>query len=388
MSSTKVWFITGASRGMGSDFAKAALAAGHAVVATGRDRDRVSKALGQSSGLLSVTLDVTSRADAEAAVQAAVERFGRIDVLVNNAASFYAGYFEELTPEQVEQQLATSLLGPMNVTRAVLPVMRQQRAGHIISISSSAGIAAGFDFVTAYAASKFGLEGWMESLSAEIAPFGIHTTIVNPGFFRTELLTEHSTSYAAPSIADYDERRGPLVELLEVAERPAGRRPCEAGARAPDHRRTGAAAAPLHRWRGRHRRCGAEAPRPEGSDRVQPDALDVPRIRLGVKQPGSASTRWRHLPRLSPARRLSDRGPALPAEVRTTGPAHPHVLRRRAQPLHRPPPSTAHHSTNSCVFRYLEWREGGIRLISPRPKAGGEATGTRTRTASERDAKR
>ena len=145
MSSTKVWFITGASRGMGSDFAKAALAAGHAVVATGRDRDRVSKALGQSSGLLSVTLEVTSRADAEAAVKAAVERFGRIDVLVNNAASFYAGYFEELTPEQVEQQFATSLLGPMNVTRAVLPVMRLQRAGHIISISSSAGIAAGFD---------------------------------------------------------------------------------------------------------------------------------------------------------------------------------------------------------------------------------------------------
>ena len=90
MSSTKVWFITGASRGMGSDFAKAALAAGHAVVATGRDRDRVSKALGQSNGLLSVTLEVTSRADAEAAVKAAVERFGRIDVLVNNAASFYA----------------------------------------------------------------------------------------------------------------------------------------------------------------------------------------------------------------------------------------------------------------------------------------------------------
>jgi NAD(P)-dependent dehydrogenase (short-subunit alcohol dehydrogenase family) len=215
MNSTKVWFITGASRGMGSDFAKAALAAGHAVVATGRDRDRVSKALGQSSGLLSETLDVTSRADAEAAVKAAVERFGRIDVLVNNAASFHAGYFEELTPEQVEQQLATSLLGPMNVTRAVLPVMRQQRAGHIISISSSAGIAAGFDFVTAYAASKFGLEGWMESLSVEIAPFGIHTTIVNPGFFRTELLTEHSTKYAAPSIADYDERRGPLVEYWE-----------------------------------------------------------------------------------------------------------------------------------------------------------------------------
>jgi short-subunit dehydrogenase len=94
-------------------------------------------------------------------------------VLVNNAASFYAGYFEELTPEQIERQLATSLIGPMNVTRAVLPVMRKQRSGHIISISSSAGLAAGFDFVSAYAASKFGLEGWMESLQAEVAPFGI-----------------------------------------------------------------------------------------------------------------------------------------------------------------------------------------------------------------------
>ena len=145
--------------------------------------------------------------DAEAAVKAAVDRFGRIDVLVNNAASFYAGYFEELTPEQMDWQLATSLIGPMNVTRAVLPVMRKQRSGHVISISSSAGLGAGFEFVTAYAASKFALEGFMESLRVEVAPFGIHTTIVNPGFFRTELLTEQSTSYAELAIADYDERR-------------------------------------------------------------------------------------------------------------------------------------------------------------------------------------
>ena len=162
--SKKVWLITGAGRGMGVDFARAAFASGHSVVASGRDRDRVSKVLGASSDLLAVTLDVTSVADAEAAVRAAVDRFGRIDVMVNNAASFYAGYFEELTPEQIDQQLAASLIGPMNVTRAVLPVMRKQRSGHIISISSSAGIAAGFEFVTAYAASKFGLEGWMESL--------------------------------------------------------------------------------------------------------------------------------------------------------------------------------------------------------------------------------
>jgi NAD(P)-dependent dehydrogenase (short-subunit alcohol dehydrogenase family) len=215
MSNKRVWFVTGASRGMGGDFAKAALAAGHAVVASGRDRDRVSKALGQSNDLLAVKLDVTSCADAEAAVRSAVNRFGRIDVLVNNAASFYAGYFEELTPEQMERQLATSLIGPMNVTRAVLPVMRKQRFGHIISISSSAGLV-GFEFCTAYAASKFGLEGWMESLHAEVAPFGINTTIVNPGFFRTELLTEQSTNYAEPSFEDYDERRAKQLEFWKA----------------------------------------------------------------------------------------------------------------------------------------------------------------------------
>jgi NAD(P)-dependent dehydrogenase (short-subunit alcohol dehydrogenase family) len=212
MTNKKVWFITGAGRGMGVDFAKAALAAGHAVVATGRDSDRVSKAVGKSIDLLPVKLDVTSRSDAEAAVRAALDRFGSVDVLVNNAANFYGGYFEELTPEQIQRQLAASLMGPMNVTRAVLPVMRKQRSGHIISISSSAGLV-GFEFCTAYAASKFGLEGWMESLHAEVTPFGITTTIVNPGFFRTELLTEQSTKYAESSIEDYDERRAKQLEF-------------------------------------------------------------------------------------------------------------------------------------------------------------------------------
>lgn len=210
MTDKRVWFITGAGRGMGANFARAVLAAGHALVATGRDRERLTQVLGPSDDLLTVRLDVTRPADAEAAVQAAVERFGHIDVLVNNAASFYAGFFEELTPDEINRQLATSLIGPMHVTRAVLPVMRRQRAGHVIAISSSAGLGAGFEFVAAYAASKFGLEGWMEALRAEVAPFGIHTTIVNPGFFRTELLTEQSTSHAEPSVADYDARRGPL----------------------------------------------------------------------------------------------------------------------------------------------------------------------------------
>jgi len=209
---SKVWFITGAGRGMGVDIAKAALAAGNKVVATGRNTDKVTEALGKSADLLVVKLDITKAADAEAAVKAAVEKFGRLDVLVNNAANFYAGFFEELTPEQMERQLSTSLVGPMNVTRAVLPVMRKQRSGLIITISSTAGLI-GFEFGTAYAASKFGLEGWMQSLEAEVAPFGIHTITVNPGFFRTELLTEESTNFAERTIEDYNQRRAQQMEF-------------------------------------------------------------------------------------------------------------------------------------------------------------------------------
>jgi NAD(P)-dependent dehydrogenase (short-subunit alcohol dehydrogenase family) len=210
MTAKQVWLITGAGRGMGVDIAKAALAAGSAVVATGRNAEAVTKAVGESGDVLALKLDVTSPADADAAVKAAVERFGRIDVLVNNAGNFNAGFFEELTPEQVERQLTTTLVGPMNVTRAVLPVMRRQRSGHVITISSSAGLV-GFEFGTAYAASKFGVEGWMESLRPEVAPFGIHTTMVNPGYFRTELLTPQSTKYAEIAIDDYAERRATLI---------------------------------------------------------------------------------------------------------------------------------------------------------------------------------
>src|ERR1700719_348107 len=190
LTTNEVWLVTGAGRGMGLDIAKAALAAGHKVVATGRNTEKVAKAVGESANLLIVKLDITSPVDAESAVKAVIDRFGRIDVLVNNAASFYAGYFEEITPEQMAKQLATSLVGPMNVTRAVLPIMRKQRSGRIISISSSAGLT-GFEYCTAYSASKFGLEGWMESLQAEVEPFGIQTMVVNPGFFRTELLIYH-----------------------------------------------------------------------------------------------------------------------------------------------------------------------------------------------------
>ena len=205
MTDEKVWFVTGAGRGMGVDIAGAALTAGHAVVATARRADTVTEAVGRHDDLLAVELDVTDPAAAEAAVQAAVERFGRIDVLINNAGNFHAGFFEEMSPEAVRAQIETTLFGPMNVTRAVLPVMRAQRSGLVVAISSTAGIV-GQEFCTAYAASKFAVEGWIESLTPEVAPFGIRTMLVEPGFFRTELLTPHSTTYAEPSIDDYGER--------------------------------------------------------------------------------------------------------------------------------------------------------------------------------------
>jgi NAD(P)-dependent dehydrogenase (short-subunit alcohol dehydrogenase family) len=213
MTDKKVWFITGAGRGMGVDIAKAALAAGNAVVATGRRPEAVEQALGGAQDdLLVVKLDVTSPADAQAAVQAAVDRFGRIDVLVNNAGNFYAGFFEEITPEDFRAQIETTLFGPLNVTCAVLPVMRAQRSGVVVAISSTAGIV-GFEFNSAYAASKFGVEGWIESLTPEVAPFGIRTMVVEPGFFRTELLTPESTNYAEPTIDDYAERTEQTVAV-------------------------------------------------------------------------------------------------------------------------------------------------------------------------------
>lgn len=212
MTDNTVWFITGAGRGMGVDIAKAALAAGNSVVATGRNTDTVTAALGEHENLLVVALDLTKPADSTAAVTAATDRFGRIDVLVNNAGSFYAGFFEEISDAQMRAQLETNLFGPMNVTRAVLPVMRAQRSGHVITITSLAGIL-GVDFCSAYATSKFALEGWMETLHHDLEPFGITTTIVEPGFYRTELLVEGaSTIWPELSIPDYAERTASTIE--------------------------------------------------------------------------------------------------------------------------------------------------------------------------------
>ncbi len=208
---SKVWFITGASRGLGIDIARKALVAGHSVVATGRNANRVLQAVSAHDNLLTVALDITDPDAAIAAAKAAVDRFGRIDVLVNNAGNFYAGYFEEISATQLRAQMETNFFGPLNVTRAILPIMRQQRSGQVITITSTAGLI-GQEFVVAYAASKFALEGWMESLRFDVAPYGIRTMSVEPGFFRTELLVEGaSTIWPELSIKDYADRTAQTI---------------------------------------------------------------------------------------------------------------------------------------------------------------------------------
>jgi NAD(P)-dependent dehydrogenase (short-subunit alcohol dehydrogenase family) len=212
---SKVILVTGAGRGLGTDIAREALAAGHQVVATGRRPEEVEKILGgPQDDLLVVKLDVTSLEDAQAAVQATLDRFGRIDVLINNAGNLYTGYFEEISPGQMRRQFETNVFGPMNVTRAVLPVLRGQRAGHVITISSTAGLV-GMEFTSAYASSKFAVEGWMESLHYDVEPYNIHTTVVEPGYFRTELLTEGSTNWPELSIEDYAPRTAPRIEGMK-----------------------------------------------------------------------------------------------------------------------------------------------------------------------------
>jgi NAD(P)-dependent dehydrogenase (short-subunit alcohol dehydrogenase family) len=211
MADSKVWFITGAARGMGIDLAKAALAAGHQVVATARDAAKVTEALGEHDHLLPLALDITDEAATAAAAAAAVDRFGRIDVLVNNAGIFYSGFFEVVSPAQMRAQMEVNFFGTLNVTRSVLPVMRAQGSGHVVTLTSLGGVVGG-DFTSAYNASKFATEGWMEALALDVAPFGIRTTAVEPGFFRTELLVEGaSTIWPELDVPDYAERTAQTI---------------------------------------------------------------------------------------------------------------------------------------------------------------------------------
>jgi len=197
------WFITGATRGLGKAIAQAVLAAGHNVVATGRDKAGVLMALGRSDRLLALDLDVTDSAQATVAAGAAVQRFGAIDVLVNNAGYGLVGALEEYSDAELVSQFNTNVFGVAYVTRAVLPHMRKRRSGHIFNISSAAGVA-GFAGASAYSASKFALEGMSEGLAQEVAPLGIKLTIVEPGYFRTGFLTAGSVAFAERVIEDYD----------------------------------------------------------------------------------------------------------------------------------------------------------------------------------------
>ena len=198
----RVWFVTGATRGIGSEIAQAALAAGSKVVATGRKADAVGKALGASENLLASALDVTDEDQIKSAVNAAVEHFGRIDVLVNNAGYGQLGIFEETTPQQIRAQYDTNVFGLMAMTRAVLPIMRKQQSGRIFNISSIAGLK-GFPGASIYNSSKFAVEGFSQSIAGEVAPLGIYVTAISPGYFRTDFLDASSVQYGQNIIKDY-----------------------------------------------------------------------------------------------------------------------------------------------------------------------------------------
>ncbi len=211
----KVWFITGASRGLGAEIAKGALHRGDRVVATGRHKSALKKMLGADSQQLWTTeLDVTDAEATKNSVESAIEHFQCIDVLVNNAGYGHMGFFEELSMEDVHEQFATNFYGALNVTWTVLPHMRVARRGRIFNISSLGGLL-GVQLGSMYCASKFALEGWSECLAKELSPFGISITLVEPGPFRTGFLASDSLRFSGKPIADYDERRTEMRVAFE-----------------------------------------------------------------------------------------------------------------------------------------------------------------------------
>ena len=199
----KTWLITGASRGIGAAIAKAALAAGDKVVVAARSLETLQASYaGYGEQVLMLALDVNDETQVLSVVKAACTGFGTIDVLVNNAGYGQLGVFEEISATEIRQQFDTNVFGSMHMTRAVLPIMREQKRGHIFNLSSIGGLA-GFEAASVYCASKFAIEGFSASLALEVAAFGIHVTIVEPGFFRTDFLDQSSVRYGGKHIADY-----------------------------------------------------------------------------------------------------------------------------------------------------------------------------------------
>jgi len=208
---TRVWFVTGAARGIGLRIVEAALAAGDAVVATSRDAASLRERFAGNDALLPVSLDVTDERQAAAAVAAALDRFGRIDVLVNNAGFGLLGAVEEASADEVRRLYETNVFGLLNVTRAALPAMRERRRGHVLNISSVGGYQSGAGFGV-YCSTKFAVEGLSEALHAELAPLGVHVTVVEPGFFRTEFLDQSSLTVSPRILADYATTAGQVRE--------------------------------------------------------------------------------------------------------------------------------------------------------------------------------
>lgn len=218
----RVWMITGAARGIGARIAEAALARGEAVVATSRDAASVQKGFPAGDALLALPLDVTDEAQAAAAVQAALARFGRIDVLVNNAGYGLLGAVEEATADEVRRLYETNVFGLLNVTRAVLPSMRERRSGHVINISSLGGYQSGAGFGV-YCSTKFAVEGLSEALHGELAPLGIHVTVVEPGYFRTDFLDGNSLAVSPRILDDYAASAGRVrVAATQINHKQAG----------------------------------------------------------------------------------------------------------------------------------------------------------------------
>ena len=212
----RTWFITGASRGFGTLIAEHALRAGDAVIATARKPEDVVARLGNHPNLLALRLDVTSEAEAHQAVAEGVKHFGRMDVVVNNAGFGVLGAVEETSAIETERLFATNVFGVLNVIRAVLPHMRRQRSGHIINISSIGGYQAYMGWGL-YGSTKFAVEGITEALQQEVAPLGIHATVVEPGFFRTDFLDEQSLVKTTLELPDYDETVGAMRRFAKDA---------------------------------------------------------------------------------------------------------------------------------------------------------------------------
>ncbi|MGY2257725.1 oxidoreductase [Pseudomonas sp. SDO55104_S430] len=212
----RTWFITGASRGFGTLIAEHALRAGDAVIATARNPQDITDRLGSHPNLLAVRLDVTSETESQQAVAEGIKRFGRIDVVVNNAGFGVLGAVEETSASETERLFATNVFGVLNVTRAVLPHMRRERSGHIINISSIGGYQAYMGWGV-YGSTKFAVEGITEAMYQELAPLGIHATVVEPGFFRTDFLDEQSLIKTALELSDYDDTVGVMRKHAEAA---------------------------------------------------------------------------------------------------------------------------------------------------------------------------